>query len=87
MTRISVYPNQSILDVALQHTGTIEQLFAVMSANNMTELPLDATDEFYIPTVIHTEVVTYYKSNTKQLASLSPDFYGAFSFGFSNGFN
>lgn len=87
MNKVSIYPTQSILDVTLQHSGTIEQLFDVLKANNLEELPVLPTDTFYIPTVVFSEVVNHYKNNNKQLASLNEDFYGAFSFGFSNGFN
>lgn len=87
MNKVSVLFNQSILDVTLQHCGTIENLFEVMKTNNMQELPLIPTQLFYIPSIIRKDVVDYYIKQNKQLASIGSDYYGAFSFGFSNGFN
>ncbi|GEM_PF-3112540 len=87
MIKVTVLPNQTILDVTLQHSGSIEQLFDVLKANNMVELPILPTQIFFIPNIIQKEIVDHYIKQNKQLASVSNEYYGAFSFGFSNGFN
>lgn len=73
MIRKSVLPKQSILDVTLQHSGTIEQLFEVMKANNLTNLFIEPTLTFYIPTVVHQEIVSFFVEEKRQPASLLTD--------------
>ncbi len=86
MIKKSVLPKQSILDVTLQHSGTIEQLFDVMKANGLFELPIETMAVFYIPSVVQKDIVDYYIKENKQPASIDNNDEGAFSNGFSNGF-
>ena len=70
MIKKSILSNQSILDVTLQHSGTIEQLFDVLKANNLTSLNVNPMPVFYIPSVVNKDIVDYYLTENKQPASI-----------------
>lgn len=70
MIKKSILSNQSILDVTLQHSGTIEQLFDVLKANNLTSLNVNPMPVFYIPSVVNKDIVDYYITENKQPASI-----------------
>ncbi|REC47882.1 MULTISPECIES: hypothetical protein [Chryseobacterium] len=63
--KITVLNNQSFLDIAIQHTGTVFNAFAIAAANGMsiTEALIPGT-QLIIPdtVVIDTDIRDYFKS-------------------------
>lgn len=67
MSRIITQNNQTLLDVAVQESGTVEALFDLMKLNGLTALPIAAQSELILSPVLRPEIVEYYKSRTKQM--------------------
>jgi hypothetical protein len=84
-----ILPNQSILDIALCNTGSLESLFDILHLNNMLSLDLQEGVELKLPNVVNSKIVDYYKTNNIQFATgVSDDFYqGDFNTDFNNDFN
>ena len=70
--QITVLHNQSLLDLALQHTGTIESVFEFAEANS-----LNVTDEVQAGTLLYlgeglgvrNEILSYYTAKNLQPAT------------------
>lgn len=66
---------QSILDVCLASTGSIESLFDFMRANSMQSLAMNPEGDYFTPPVVNAEVVNYYGSKAIVPASIDSSFY------------
>lgn len=60
--KIIVKEGQSIWDVAIQYTGSIEGAFAILLANGKKSEEINTGDELVIPSIIDRNVVDYFKS-------------------------
>ena len=67
MSSIITQNNQTILDVAVQESGTVEALFDLMKLNGLSELPIHAQSELQLSPILRPEIVDYYKTRTKQM--------------------
>lgn len=67
MSKILTQNNQTLFDVAIQESGTVEALFDLMKLNGLTELPIHAQTELELSAVLRPEIVNYYKSRSKQM--------------------
>lgn len=56
---IKVYEGQSLLDICVQHCGSISALFEIMHLNNLEDLTLVPGTDLLIPDVINQQVVDY----------------------------
>lgn len=73
MKKIILLHNQSLLDIALQYTGTAESVFAIAQANGMSvSAILDAGTEVFLPINLNTnsEIKNYYQARSLQPATL-----------------
>ena len=70
--KINVLPLQSLLDIAIQHTGAVESVFAIAVANGLSltdDLP--AGTEIKIPDSVNkdSDVLNYYTAKRLQPAT------------------
>lgn len=66
----TVKPGQTLFDIAIQHTGTIETVFEIAEMNNISPTePLPAGRVLFIPEVQVAEVVEYFAVNELSPAS------------------
>lgn len=63
--------NQSILDLVIQHCGSVEGLFAFAELNNTQTLHAFIEGSDFVCDVIDAKVVSYYKNNNIAPATLS----------------
>lgn len=69
---ITVLHNQSILDISIMHTGTVENAFRIAKANNIPlSEKLESGTSLLIPSDVlnDRDVLNYYKSRTIQPAT------------------
>lgn len=60
--------NQSILDVCVEHTGSIETLVEIMELNSFSSLDVDQKN-IEISTVLKPSVVNFFKVNNQSPAT------------------
>lgn len=61
MSKITVLKNQTIFDVALQQSGSIESVFEMMKINSMSNLLVAPFSQIVPPGVLNQKVIDYYK--------------------------
>lgn len=61
--KTTVYSDQTILDVAIQTTGTTESLFEILKMNSMLSLSMKGINELEVPQPYKTLTVRYFKNN------------------------
>lgn len=77
---------QSIMDFAIQHTGSAEGLFAVLKLNGLKALDFTNQD-LAIPVSIRPKIVSHFAQNRIIPSSYKKSVVGSFSISFSNAFN
>jgi hypothetical protein len=85
--RVAVKNNQSILDIAVQHSGTVEALFDILKANSLSDLIIEGMDSLEVPTVRNPKIIQHFQSRNKMAATLPIIELGGFPLSFSNAFN
>lgn len=60
---MKVYSTQSILDICIQSTGTIESLFDMLKLNNMNDLKIGMVQELNTIQPIKKRTVAFFKAN------------------------
>ena len=84
--KVDVFNTQTILDICLQSTGTIESLFDIMALNNMNTLFIDDRTQLEVIQPIKTRTVQYYASNSikpaTEISITGRSFSSDFSFDF-----
>ena len=70
--KVKVLPLQSLLDIAIQHTGAVESVFAIAVANGLSltdDLPAGA--EIKLPDTVNkdSDVLNYYSAKRLQPAT------------------
>ena len=87
--QINILNRQTPLDIAIQEYGTPEAAFDMMMMNSSITAELVAGSEVKIKDGIieDTEVKNYYQKHQIKPISVMKDIQGAFSNGFSNGYN
>ena len=83
--QVTVKNGQSLIDLAIQHTGSVEGLFDLMHLNGLKSLN-EIPEVLEVPTVVNKKVVAFFQSESIQLATNVPHS-GSFSNSFSNDFN
>lgn len=82
---VQITNGQSLIDLAVQHTGSVESLFDWMHLNNLTALN-QLPSALETPAVVNLKVVDFFKTERFQSATnVAP--VGSFSNSFSNSFN
>jgi len=76
---------QSIIDLTIQHTGSIEGLFALLHLNGLKSLSV-LPQAIEVPQPLNTKIVAFFQAESIQLATNVPQS-GSFSNSFSNDFN
>jgi hypothetical protein len=76
---------QSIIDLTIQHTGSIEGLFDVLHLNGLKSLSV-LPQSIEVPQPLNTKIVAFFQTESIQLATNVPQS-GSFSNSFSNDFN
>jgi len=66
MTSVITKVNQTLFDVCIQESGTVEALFDLMKLNGLTSLEISEGVELRLPRIMKPEVVEYYKKKAKQ---------------------
>jgi len=69
--KILMLPTQSLFDICLQETGTIESLFEILNANSLTDIDVENL-MLSIPSSVKTNknVLNYFKNNSIKPASI-----------------
>ncbi len=62
--KVDVFNTQTILDICLQSTGTIESLFDILKLNNMDTLFIGDKTQLEVIQPIKARTVNYYASNS-----------------------
>lgn len=70
MSKIQTQLSQTILDIAIQETGSVDSLFDIIALNNFTEIPLELPVELYVPSPIQPKIVEYLRTRFRQNGSL-----------------
>jgi hypothetical protein len=83
--QVTVKNGQSLIDLVIQHTGSIEALFDLMHLNGLKSL-MEIPAVLEVPTVINKKVFAFFQTESIQLATNVP-LSGSFSNSFSNDFN
>jgi hypothetical protein len=76
---------QSLIDLTIQHTGSIEALFELMHLNGLKSL-MAIPEVIEVPTAVNKKVVAFFQTESIQLATNVPQS-GSFSNSFNNDFN
>lgn len=84
---VAVKNNQSILDIAVQHAGTVEALFDLVKANQLTDLDISGRSNLEVPKVIKPAISKHLSKRNKTIATMPRSDFGGFSNAFSNAFN
>jgi hypothetical protein len=79
--------NQTIWDVALQHTGSIESVFEIMESNNLTSFEIAENSVLNIPNIKVPKLVEYFNVNTIVIASKTQSNHTSFNNSFNFSFN
>lgn len=79
--------NQSILDIAVQHSGTVEALFDIIKSNQLTDLHISDRQILAVPTILKPAISKHFTNRNKTAATMPRNDFGAFSSAFSNAFN
>ena len=69
---VTVLHNQSLLDIAIQHTGSVANVFLIAQANGLAVSDeITPGDELIVPdtVVLDTDIKTYYTSRAIQPAT------------------
>lgn len=61
--KTTVYSDQTILDVAIQTTGTTESLFEILKMNSMMSLSMEGIKELEVPQPYKILTVRYFNNN------------------------
>jgi hypothetical protein len=61
--KTTIYSDQTILDVAIQTTGTTESLFEILKMNALLSLEMEGINELEVPQPYKTLTVRYFKNN------------------------
>ena len=72
--RIKILNNQTALDVVLQYTGSLENLFAVLLLNNKQNILLNEGEQILIMKASNPKLVKYYQEKQLTLASIDEIF-------------
>jgi len=67
--RIKVQDKQTIFDIALQYTGSIDAVNEILIANKKQDDTLLVGEELTIPNVYNNAVATYFKERGKVIAT------------------
>lgn len=70
MNKIQTQLTQTMFDIAIQETGSVESLFDIIALNNFTEIPLELPVELYVPSPIQPKIVEYLRTKFRQNGSL-----------------
>ncbi|MBI1837794.1 MAG: hypothetical protein HYR91_11080 [Flavobacteriia bacterium] len=85
--KVPVFSTQTILDICLQTTGTVESLFDILKLNNMNSILIEDKRELEVIQPLKQRTVNYYASNNirpaTQLNINNRSFSSDFSFDFN----
>lgn len=71
MSKFIVLPNQTIFDIALQESGSIESVFEIMKTNSLGSLLVVPLSELQTPSISNKKVNEYYlKHNIRPASTL-----------------
>lgn len=66
MSSVVTQVNQTLFDIAVQESGTVEALFDLMKLNGLVDLSINPETELLLPAILNPQVVDYYKKKAKQ---------------------
>jgi hypothetical protein len=84
---VSVKDNQSVLDIAMQHSGTVEALFEIIKSNQLSDLDISGRQSLEVPTILKPTISKHYVNRNKTASTMPNYEFGGFSNAFSNAFN
>lgn len=96
MNSIKTQKNQTVLDICLRESGSLESLFDLLKLNQKTVLLITEGEDLLLPSVRRIDVVNYFDSRVGSISKpriqfatdlIIPPLNGAFSIAFSNAFN
>jgi hypothetical protein len=61
---VKVLSNQSILDICLLSTGTVESMFDILKLNNLKSLSIKEINSLEVINPVKNKVVSYYITNS-----------------------
>lgn len=76
---------QSLIDLTIQHAGSVEALFDLMHLNGLKSL-MEIPEVLEVPTAVNKKVASFFQTEGAQIATNISQ-YGSFSNSFSNDFN
>ncbi len=72
--KVKVLHNQTIFDIALQHTGSIESAFEILINNNKNVIEVIQNEELNISEIVNKKIQEYYLAKSITIASKDYDF-------------
>lgn len=62
MNNIRIQKNQTVLDISLRESGSLESLFDLLKLNQKTDLMITEGDDLLLPPVRRNDIVNYFDS-------------------------